>query len=118
MVEISDIYGVCNFGCFASFAASHNTLDGLVHSGELSKDNPMVLVSSYKGNELQREYTATLSNGKWRTIRAKKAANKCHATSQPIKKVRSVHSRITRNSHIKVFKDAFPTWLNKTYQPL
>lgn len=116
MVEIHDINGTCNFGCFNSFKASICTLNGLIASGELSGTTPSVLVSSYRGNELQREYTVTLSNGKWRTPKGKRTKS---AASQPQKgKVRSVHSRITGNSHIRCMKEGFPDWLNKTYQPL
>ena len=115
MVEIHDFDGTRNFGCFVSFKASICTLDGLIASGELDSVTPSVLVSSYKGHELQREYTATLRGDKWHTPREPKKSK----DSQPTKgKVRSVHSRTTEKSHIRCFKDAFPDWLNKVYQPL
>lgn len=115
MVEIHDLDGTRNFGCFVSFKASICTLNGLLASGELSGKTPSILVSSYKGSELQREYTATLRGDKWHTTRESKKGK----DSQPTQvKVRSVHSRTTEKSHIKCFKDAFPDWLNKIYQPL
>lgn len=130
MVEISDINGTRNFGSFSSFTASLNTLDGLVQSGELPKNNPTVLVSKYNGCELRREYTASLVDGIWHILRAKKAPNPSRRnplanspedtrfTLQPDKEARSVHSKTTRNSHIRLFKEAFPDWRNKMYQPL
>lgn len=65
MIEVFNIERTKSLGCFVNFKSAKGTLNRLIASGELSGENPSVLVCSYKNNEIQREYMATYS-GKWR----------------------------------------------------
>ena len=59
MVEIFNIERTKSLGCFVNFKSAKGTLNVLIASGELSGENPAVLVCCYKNNEMQREYIAT-----------------------------------------------------------
>lgn len=69
MVEIFNIERTKSLGCFVNFKSAKGTLNGLIASGELSGENPAVLVCCYKNNEMQREYIATYyGNGMYRHL--------------------------------------------------
>ena len=48
MVEIFNIERTKSLGCFVNFKSAKGTLNGLIASGELSGENPAVLVCCYK----------------------------------------------------------------------
>lgn len=52
MVEIFNIERTKSFGCFVNFKSAKGTLNGLIASGELSGENPAVLVCCYKNNDI------------------------------------------------------------------
>jgi hypothetical protein len=113
MVEIFSIDRTISLGCFENFKAAKGTLNGLIVSGKLG-ENLSVFVCSYNGDKLQREYTATY-NGKW------------HVPTSPKRQVQAKDiEKTTRKKHWckiykspeQCFKEGFPDWMNKVYQPV
>lgn len=110
MIEIFSARGTRSFGCFASFKTARGTLDSLARTGALGAV-PSVAVCSYRNGTPQREYTATLRGGKWRTPR-------------PVKDVSRPQGRRTRRrkflckvyaSPEECFREGFPDWMNRSY---
>lgn len=67
MVEIYNNAGTVSFGCFDHFKSARGMLDHLLETGQLDKKCPSVMVSSFRGDVLQRVDRATY-RGKWRLI--------------------------------------------------
>lgn len=113
MVEILSTDRAMSLGCFVNFKAAKGTLNGFILSGELG-ENPSVFVCSYNGDKLQREYTATY-DGKWHVP----AFPKPQVQTKEIEKTsRKKHWCKVYNSPEQCFKEGFPDWMNRVYQPV
>lgn len=113
MIEIFNANRTESLGWFKNFKAAKGTLNGFIISGELG-GNTSVFVCSYNGNKLQREYTATY-DGKWHIP----ASQKLQAQAKGIEKTsRKKHWCKIYNSPEQCFKEGFPDWMNRTYQPV
>lgn len=116
MVEIFNTDCTMSLGCFVNFKAAKGTLNGLIASGELSGENPSVLVCSYKNDEMQREYIAVY-HGKWNVP----TSSKVPRIVQKIEGVRrNVKNQCCKIYELPVdcFAEAFPVWINGVYQPV
>lgn len=114
MVEIFSTDRAMSLGCFVNFKAAKGTLSELVDAGKLGK-HPAVFVCCYKNNELLREYIATFSGGKWHVP----ASPKSQVQMKVIEKSsRKKHWCKIYHSPEKCFKEGFPDWMNRVYQPV
>lgn len=115
MIEVFNIERTKSLGCFVNFKSAKGTLNGLIASGELSGENPAVLVCSYKNNVIQREYIATYC-GKWRVP----ASPKMPHIAQKVEGVRSkVKNQCCKIYELPMdcFTEAFSDWIG-AYQPV
>lgn len=113
MIEIFNANRTENLGWFKSFKAAKGMLNGFIISGELG-ENPSVFVCSYNGDKLQREYTATY-DGKWRVP----ASTKLQAQAKDITKSSNrKHWCKVYKSPVQCFREGFPDWMNRVYQPV
>ncbi|MCE8595719.1 hypothetical protein K0F38_18250 [Bacteroides fragilis] len=106
-----------SFGWFKNFKVAKDALDRLLKSGELG-ETPSLLVGSYKNNTLQQEYTVTYSAyfGRWGIAAVPQA---CTAAVSNRKKVQRKKSPCkVYKSAVACFKEGFPDWMNRTYQPI
>lgn len=114
MIEIYSVDRTNSYGRFANFKAAKSTLHSLIASGKLSGEKPSILVCSYKNNEPQREYVATCF-GTWKVPKVRKTLT----SPESKKKTRRKRGWCKRYpSPEAYFKEGFPDWLNKVYQPV
>lgn len=116
MIEVFNIERTKSLGCFVNFKSAKGTLNGLIASGELSGENPAVLVCSYKNNEMQREYIATYC-GKWRVPPPPKVPHVAKEIEGTRRKVKKHWCKIYKSS-VDCFREGFPDWMNRVYQPV
>lgn len=116
MVEIFNADRTECLGRFADFKSAKDTLNGLATSGKLG-EIPVVLVCSYKGNILRREYVATRNGNVWK-VPAPSRQEPAISPRSSRRKRRRQHRCKVYKSHVQCFKEGFPDWLGKVYQPL
>ena len=111
MIEVFDARRTRSYGCFASFKAAADTLDGLAAAGQLGRV-PAVSVAAYRGGVLLREYEAVYAGGKWRVPKSPK---------RRMPETRPVRARRRRKwckeyaSAELMFREGFPDHLNRGY---
>lgn len=117
MIEIFNENRTKSLGWFKNFKVAKGTLNELVTSGELG-ENPSVLVCSYKSNEPQSEYTVTYSAyfGKWDV---QVLSEVCSSVQKGQRKVYHKKNGAKKyKSSVDYFREGFPDWMNRAYQPV
>lgn len=112
MIEVFNAKRTRSFVCYASFRSAEDTLNRLAHDGILG-DVPIVSVSAYRNNELQREYQAVFVGGKWRMPKERK--KRAIVVPLPTRKKRKRKLCKEYLTAELMFREAFPDHLNKTY---
>ncbi len=112
MIEVFNAKRTRHFGCFASFKSAEDTLNRLASEGFLG-DVPCVSISTYRNNELQREYQAVFVGGKWRMPKERKI--RAIVVPLPTRKKRKRKLCKEYLTAELMFREAFPDHLNKTY---
>lgn len=115
MIEILSEDRSKSLGCFKNFKAAKGTLNELVVSGELG-ESPSLVIDSYKNNVLQQRTIATYSAyfGKWGV----EAPPRCVSKNGRKKTQRKKHWCKIYKSPVQYFKEGFPDWMNRVYQPV
>lgn len=116
MIEVFNIERTKSLGCFVNFKSAKGTLNEFVASGELSGENPSVLVCSYKNGEMQREYIAVY-HGKWHVPASSKVPHIVQKIEGVRRKVKKQCCKIYELP-VDCFAEAFPVWINGAYQPV
>lgn len=113
MIEVFDAKRTRSYGCFASFKAATDTLDGLAATGQLGRV-PAVSVAAYHGGVLQREYEAVSVGGKWRVPKSSKR----RMPETQTQTIRGKHRRKWCREYATaelMFCEGFPDHLNRNY---
>lgn len=116
MIEILSEDHSKSLGCFKNFKAAKGTLNELVVSGELG-ESPSLVIDSYKNNVLQQRTIATYSAyfGKWGVEEPPQVG----VSKKRRKKMqRKKHWCKIYKSPVQCFKEGFPDWMNRVYQPV
>lgn len=117
MIEIFNENRTKSLGWFKNFKVAKGTLNELATSGKLG-ENPSVLVCSYKSNEPQSEYAATYSAyfGKWDVQVHSKVCSPVLKDKRKVCRKKSGAKKY--KSSVDYFREGFPDWMNKVYQPV
>lgn len=117
MVEIFNADRTECWGRFADFKSAKAELNALAVTGKLG-EIPAIQVCSYKNGILQREYTAIRNGDAWKM--PKPSRKEPEVSVLPLKRMRRRKHwcRVYSKSHVQCFKEGFPDWLGKVYQPL
>lgn len=116
MVEILTENRSKSFGWFKNFKAAKGMLNSLIASDE-SGATPILLVDSYKGGELQQQCTVTYSSyfGTWNVSALPKV---CALKRDRKKRQHRKQQCKVYKSAVDCFREGFPDWMNRTYQPV
>lgn len=116
MIEILSEDRSKSFGWYKNFKAAKGMLNSLIASGAHG-EIPVLLVDSYKSNELQQQYSVTYSSyfGAWTVSSLSKIGV---PAKEKKKRLHKKYRCKVYKSPVACFREGFPDWLNRTYQPV
>lgn len=116
MVEILSEDRSKSFGWYKNFKAAKGMLHSLI-TPERPGETLVLLVDSYKDGELQQQCTVTYSSyfGTWNVSALPKV---CTLKREKKKRQRRKNQCKVYKLSVDCFREGFPDWMNRTYQPV